>query len=438
MRYLAFFGSSAVLASLVSLRHTGADDGKLGIALLVSANAWPWACAAAAAAVVALYHIAFAPVLRRTKDYHNPRSSRYKALRGKLFPPGFPNGWHCVCNATDLEGGRVKSIDALGTHMVAFRGADGKVGVLHAFCPHLGAHLGCGGTVVGSTLRCPFHGWAFDASGACRDIPYTTAAVPERAKTRAYHVREILGRVYIWFDAEGRPPQWELAGHSALAAGVERGQFYLAAARTMEFEQHVCEMAMNSADPFHFQTLHAPFPLPGLDRVITGKHTIKQVYGRGLQNGAYAHAEHLSSITERTEGLFFFGSPSLPVPFSAAASARVHTAVTFEGPTVVDFTIQTPFGEMRQLKTILPIEPFKQFVESRWYAERSVPRVVAWFFSLIGARALEQDREVWENKMYRAKPLLVCGDGPFPAFMRWYGKFYSESSAAVGKHQLEW
>ena len=60
----------------------------------------------------------------------------------------------------------------------------------------------------------------------------------------------------------------------------------------------------------------------------------------------------------------------------APAAGAVATGVTFEGPTVVHFTIQTPFGKLRQIKTLLSVEPFKQFVESRWYAERSVPRIV--------------------------------------------------------------
>ena len=42
---------------------------------------------------------------------------------------------------------------------------------------------------------------------------------------------------------------------------------------------------------------------------------------------------------------------------------------------------------------------FKQYVESRWYAERGVPRFIVAFFSVLGARALEQDREVWANKI---------------------------------------
>lgn len=30
------------------------------------------------------------------------------------------------------------------------------------------------------------------------------------------------------------------------------------------------------------------------------------------------------------------------------------------------------------------------------------------------------------------------GDGPFQDFFAWYGQFYSESSAQVGRRQLEW
>ena len=41
--------------------------------------------------------------------------------------------------------------------------------------------------------------------------------------------------------------------------------------------------------------------------------------------------------------------------------------------------------------------------------------------------------------MYHEKPMLVSGDGPFPAFKRYYGQFYSKSSRAVGqKGSLEW
>lgn len=383
---------------------------------------------------VGLYQLLLAPVRRPTKDFHNPRSSHFKALRAQHFPPGFPNGWHCVCNAKDIENGRVKSISALGTYMVAFRGQDGKAAVLHAFCPHMGAHLGMGGVVVGNSLQCPFHGWRFGADGACEHVPYrkTAREMPSASKLRAYTVRENLERVYIWFDAEGRPPQWELECHKQLEKDLADGSFYLATIRQMEFDQHCCEMHMNSADPYHFKTLHAPLPLPLLEKFVTADHTATQEYGKGVVNGQLMDKEHMCSFEERTHGLQLFGSPRLPVPLSRSVASSIQTNVTFEGPTVVHFRLQTPLGVLRQVKTILPVEPFKQYVEARWYAERSVPRAVAVALGIIGGRALEQDREVWENKIYHKKPVLMSGDGPFLDFMRWYGQFYSTSSRNFG------
>ena len=33
--------------------------------------------------------------------------------------------------------------------------------MLAAHCPHMGAHLGFGGRVVGEAIRCPMHGFSF-------------------------------------------------------------------------------------------------------------------------------------------------------------------------------------------------------------------------------------------------------------------------------------
>jgi hypothetical protein len=43
---------------------------------------------------------------------------------------------------------------------------------------------------------------------------------------------------------------------------------------------------------------------------------------------------------------------------------------------------------------------------------------------------------VWENKLYHEKPMLVPGDGPFPAFKRWYyQRVPSPQHAAVPRPQ---
>ena len=51
---------------------------------------------------------------------------------------------------------------------------------------------------------------------------------------------------------------------------------------------------------------------------------------------------------------------------------------------------------------------------------------------IVNAQAM-QDMPIWENKIYRAKPILTPLDGPVHAFRRWYRRFYSELPAAGGE-----
>lgn len=60
--------------------------------------------------------------------------------------------------------------------MVVFRTESGVANVFDAYCPHLGAHLGIGGKVIGDCIECPFHLWSFRSTdGECVKVPYSTA-----------------------------------------------------------------------------------------------------------------------------------------------------------------------------------------------------------------------------------------------------------------------
>ena len=86
-------------------------------------------------------------------------------------PQQYPNGWLPVYDSQDLPKGQVRSLFALGRDLVIFRGTSGKVYLFDAYCPHLGANLGVGGTVVGDDIKCHFHGWKYNDQGVCNDIP---------------------------------------------------------------------------------------------------------------------------------------------------------------------------------------------------------------------------------------------------------------------------
>ena len=97
--------------------------------------------------------------------------NRQKEINQKDYPPFYPNGWLPVLESSVLKKSQILPIFAFGNDLVAFRSTAGKVTVLDAYCPHLGAHLGYGGRVINDTVNCPFHGWVFNQSGDCVHIP---------------------------------------------------------------------------------------------------------------------------------------------------------------------------------------------------------------------------------------------------------------------------
>src|ERR671938_180078 len=71
----------------------------------------------------------------------------------------------------------------LGEDLVAYRDSNGKVGMVEAFCPHRRAPLFFGRNEE-CGLRCVYHGWKFDATGACVDMPSEPPESDFKSKVR--------------------------------------------------------------------------------------------------------------------------------------------------------------------------------------------------------------------------------------------------------------
>ncbi len=93
----------------------------------------------------------------------------------------------------------------LGLRLVAFRDSDGRVGVLDAYCLHRRANLFWGRNEEGG-LRCAYHGWKFDVTGQCVDMPNCPEGpkYKERIKTRAFPTQEAGGLIWIY---TGKPEE---------------------------------------------------------------------------------------------------------------------------------------------------------------------------------------------------------------------------------------
>jgi len=91
----------------------------------------------------------------------------------------------------------------LGEDLIAFRVTSGQIGVVQHNCPHRGASLFFGRNEEDG-LRCVYHGWKFDATGACVDMPNEPAESDFKSKVRAvsYQARERNGVIWIYMGPD--------------------------------------------------------------------------------------------------------------------------------------------------------------------------------------------------------------------------------------------
>ncbi len=101
----------------------------------------------------------------------------------------------------------LKAVRALGEDFVLFRDDSGRFGLLDRGCPHRGADLAFA-RHEGDGLRCPFHGWKFDATGRCLDTPGEPEAMRmcDRVRARRCPVHEAGGVLFAWLGDEGSTP----------------------------------------------------------------------------------------------------------------------------------------------------------------------------------------------------------------------------------------
>lgn len=91
----------------------------------------------------------------------------------------------------------------IGDRLVLYREPDGAVAVLEDRCAHRSMPLSLGRIADGGRLVCPYHGLAYDGTGACVQVPGQDE--PGRIRIRAYPVEERAGVVFVWMGRPGGP-----------------------------------------------------------------------------------------------------------------------------------------------------------------------------------------------------------------------------------------
>lgn len=172
----------------------------------------------------------------------------------RLFnhPHAVAEGWYWLCRSKDIARGKVRALRLLGRDLAVYRGADGRVAALDAYCAHMGAHL-AEGRVEGNELRCFFHHWRYDAQGQCTDIPCLEGKPTARMRVRRWPTAERYGMVWLWTGeapAHDVPEVPELAGQGCDTLIANR----------FRKRCHPSVMLINAIDEQHFRSVHH---LPG-------------------------------------------------------------------------------------------------------------------------------------------------------------------------------
>lgn len=111
-----------------------------------------------------------------------------------------PNLWYAILQSSEVRPGKPRAFRRLNEDLVVWRNRQGKVVIMGDRCPHRGAKLSIG-RLVNDHLQCRFHGFAFDASGACQSIPANGRTGPRPAVIRCqvYTAQEAHGFVWLWY-----------------------------------------------------------------------------------------------------------------------------------------------------------------------------------------------------------------------------------------------
>ena len=103
-------------------------------------------------------------------------------------------------------------VKLLSERLIAFRDTDGRYGLMDEFCAHRGVSLWFGRNEE-CGLRCPYHGWKYDVTGQCVDVPSEPEAFGLREEDQAQVVPAGRARRRA-VDLHGRPAD------AAAAAGM--------------------------------------------------------------------------------------------------------------------------------------------------------------------------------------------------------------------------
>lgn len=309
--------------------------------------------------------------------------------------PPYTEGWFQIGWSDELATGALRQVRQFGRTYVMFRGADGVVGVLDDICPHLGAHLSEGGCVRGSSVRCPYHHWAYDRTGACTDIPYA-AKIPVKARTNAHTVVERYGMIFMYRDRAGAAPTYDLPRME----NFDEASYTRPSKYDFEVNIHGQDIMENSVDSPHFAAVH----------------------GHQMPQNTFHECGRELRITQQTAVR----------RFGTTLRARLEFHMIEPGFHYIHFP-EMPGPAAHVFSSIVPVDEHRVRHRLSLRIKRSrlpgLSQIARQFLLWQMMKTYREDMRIWESKEYLPHPVLCEGDGAIMKLRAWYRQFYDPESS---------
>ena len=323
----------------------------------------------------------------------------------------YPRGWFMIADAEEVKDVPL-ALRFFGRDFALYRGESGDLVLMDAYCPHMGTHIAknttsyvvLDGQIEGDAIRCPYHGWRFNADGVCDDIPYHDGPIPATARIDTWPVVEQYGCVFLWHDPEGGEPDYDLP---VLPEWDEPHWVRWTIDHLGELQSHPQEIIDNITDCGHLGPIHGS-TLEYFENEFRGHLAIQR------QGGGH---KTLVQGNELLETDTWYTGPGILL----SRVTGLYDAIMYITHTPVeDGVVKAWHALMVRVDNAEPTE--QDVATAREYQESS-------------RLAFLQDFEVWAHKKPVIQILQIKSDGAFHKAREWYRQFYNPRSEAAVRQQ---
>jgi len=309
-----------------------------------------------------------------------------------------PDQWYVILNSEEVKKNKIIGMTRLGENMIAWRDSDGIASVMSDKCPHRGVALSLS-KMKNECIVCPFHGFEYDITGACKLIPAIGkgAKPPNALHVKTYPTREENGFIYIWWgekhDDYPPVPWFESIGTELVYASQKD-----------HWSTHYSRAIENQLDVVHLPFIHRTTIGRGNRTLVNGPIAVEENKWPG------DHLINLWVYNELDNGQTPKKPSEMPVP-------KVRPSLQFRFGNLWQNIIS---NKIRIVIAFAPIDNENTMMYIRFYHSMKTPiirQLFGWLGNLSNFVIERQDRRVViTQRPFRPdleiREILIPGDNP--------------------------